>query len=92
MVLHSNPDNPLSVQVTNIFHDLEESNVHRSYMSDAIEDISKACAALELKEAAPPVAGIDYLNLKVILICKSSECLCFFLFQLVLCEHCNQRL
>ncbi|XP_004496374.1 exocyst complex component SEC5A-like isoform X2 [Cicer arietinum] len=44
------------VKVTNIFHDLEESNVHRSYMSDAIEDISKACAALELKEAAPPVA------------------------------------
>ncbi|KAK7279725.1 hypothetical protein RJT34_24782 [Clitoria ternatea] len=44
------------VKVTNIFHDLEESNVPRSYMSDAIEDISKACAALELKEAAPPIA------------------------------------
>ncbi|XP_024641498.1 exocyst complex component SEC5A isoform X3 [Medicago truncatula] len=44
------------VKVTNIFHDLEESNVLRSYMSDAIEDISKACAALEMKEAAPPVA------------------------------------
>ncbi|AES68423.2 exocyst complex component sec5 [Medicago truncatula] len=26
------------------------------FMSDAIEDISKACAALEMKEAAPPVA------------------------------------
>jgi len=38
-------------------------------MSDAIEDISKACAALEMKEAAPPVAGISYLNLKVIVIC-----------------------
>ncbi|TKY51518.1 Exocyst complex component SEC5A [Spatholobus suberectus] len=44
------------VKVTNIFHDLEESNVLRSYMSDAIEDISKACVALELKEAAPPIA------------------------------------
>ncbi|XP_014513512.1 exocyst complex component SEC5A isoform X2 [Vigna radiata var. radiata] len=44
------------VKVTNIFHDLEESNVLRSYMSEAIEDISKACAALELKEAAPPIA------------------------------------
>ncbi|KAJ1424917.1 Cullin repeat-like-containing domain superfamily [Sesbania bispinosa] len=43
------------VKVTNIFHDLEESNVLRSYMTDAIEDISKACAALELKEAAPPI-------------------------------------
>ncbi|KAL2324713.1 hypothetical protein Fmac_023771 [Flemingia macrophylla] len=44
------------VKVTNIFHELEESNVLRSYMSDAIEDISKACAAFELKEAAPPIA------------------------------------
>ncbi|XP_061366576.1 exocyst complex component SEC5A-like isoform X1 [Gastrolobium bilobum] len=44
------------VKVTNIFRDLEESNVLRSYMSDAIEDISKACVALELKEAAPPIA------------------------------------
>ncbi|KAG4910684.1 hypothetical protein JHK87_056800 [Glycine soja] len=43
-------------KVTNIFHDLEESNVLRSYMSEAIEDISKACTALELKEAAPPIA------------------------------------
>ncbi|CAJ2629717.1 unnamed protein product [Trifolium pratense] len=52
------------VKVTNIFHDLEESNVHRSYMSDAIEDISKACAALELKEAAPPVAVIALRTLQ----------------------------
>ncbi|ESW15636.1 hypothetical protein PHAVU_007G088900 [Phaseolus vulgaris] len=44
------------VKVTNIFHELEEPNVLRSYMSEAIEDISKACAALELKEAAPPIA------------------------------------
>lgn len=57
------------MQVTTIFHDLEESNVLRSYMSDAIEDISKACVALELKEAAPPIAGINYLNLEVIVIC-----------------------
>jgi len=69
MVLPTNPDNLPFVQVTNIFHDLEESNVLQSYMSDAIEDISKACAALEMKEAAPPVAGINYLNLKVIVIC-----------------------
>jgi hypothetical protein len=69
MVLPTYPDNLPFLQVTNIFHDLEESNVLRSYMSDAIEDISKACAALEMKEAAPPVAGINYLNLKVIVIC-----------------------
>lgn len=56
------------MQVTNIFHDLEESNVLRSYMSEAIEDISKACTALELKEAAPPIAGISSSNIKVIVI------------------------
>ncbi|KAG4397822.1 hypothetical protein GLYMA_10G217200v4 [Glycine max] len=44
------------VKVTSIFHDLEESNVLQFYMSEAIEDISKACATLELKEAAPPIA------------------------------------
>ncbi|KAG4984021.1 hypothetical protein JHK87_028770 [Glycine soja] len=43
-------------KVTSIFHDLEESNVLQFYMSEAIEDISKACATLELKEAAPPIA------------------------------------
>lgn len=58
LIQHTNPDNLALVQVTSIFHDLEESNVLQSYMSDAIEDISKACAALELKEAAPPAAGI----------------------------------
>lgn len=63
-VLHTSPDNLTLVQVTSIFHDLEESNVLRSYMSDAIEDISKACAALELKEAAPPVAGIKLTKSK----------------------------
>ncbi|XP_057423045.1 exocyst complex component SEC5A-like isoform X2 [Lotus japonicus] len=44
------------VKVTNVFQDLEESNVLRPYMSKAIEDISKACVALELKEAAPQIA------------------------------------
>ncbi|KAK7324500.1 hypothetical protein VNO77_28096 [Canavalia gladiata] len=43
------------VKVTNIFHDLEGSNALRSYLRDAIEDISKACVALELNEAAPPI-------------------------------------
>ena len=55
------------MQVTNIFHDLEESNVLRSYMSEGIEDISNACTALELKEAAPPIAGISSSNLKVVI-------------------------
>lgn len=44
------------VKVTNIFGDLEESNILRSYMSDAIEDILKACLAFEVKEAAPSIA------------------------------------
>ncbi|KAF7811742.1 exocyst complex component SEC5A-like isoform X1 [Senna tora] len=44
------------VKVTNIFGDLEESHILRSYMSDAIEDITKACVALEVKEAAPQIA------------------------------------
>lgn len=56
------------MQVTSIFHDLEESNVLQFYMSEAIEDISKACATLELKEAAPPIAGISSSNIKVIVI------------------------
>jgi len=34
-------------------------------MSEAIEDISKACVALELKEASPPIAGISSSNLEV---------------------------
>ncbi|XP_058769965.1 exocyst complex component SEC5A-like isoform X1 [Vicia villosa] len=52
------------VKVTSIFHDLEESNVLQSYMSDAIDDISKACAALELKEAAPPAAVVALRTLQ----------------------------
>lgn len=57
------------VQVTTIFSDLEESNVLRSYMSDSIEDISKACVAFELKEAAPQMAGINFWGIKVIVMC-----------------------
>ncbi|KAJ8762813.1 hypothetical protein K2173_022942 [Erythroxylum novogranatense] len=44
------------VKVHNTFHDLEESNILESYMSDAIDDISKAYQAFEAKESAPPSA------------------------------------
>ncbi|KAG2698595.1 hypothetical protein I3760_07G158100 [Carya illinoinensis] len=44
------------VKVLNTFRDLEESNILRSYMSDAIKEISKACQAFEVKESAPPIA------------------------------------
>ncbi|XP_061971233.1 exocyst complex component SEC5B-like isoform X2 [Populus nigra] len=40
-------------KVHNTFRDLEESNILRSYMSDAIKEISKACQAFEVKESAP---------------------------------------
>ncbi|GMN51854.1 hypothetical protein TIFTF001_020998 [Ficus carica] len=43
-------------KVHNTFRDLEESNILRPYMSDAIKDITKACEAFEVKESAPPVA------------------------------------
>ncbi|KAK3030351.1 hypothetical protein RJ639_038307 [Escallonia herrerae] len=43
-------------KVHSTFNDLEESNILRPYMSDAIEEISKACQAFEAKESAPPVA------------------------------------
>lgn len=43
-------------KVHNTFLDLEESNILRPYMSDAITDISKACEAFEVKETAPSVA------------------------------------
>lgn len=46
------------VQVQNTFRDLEESNILQSYMSDAIKEINKACQAFEVKESAPPIAGI----------------------------------
>ncbi|CAK7346787.1 unnamed protein product [Dovyalis caffra] len=42
--------------VHNTFHDLEESNILLSYMSDAIKEISKACQAFEVKDSAPPTA------------------------------------
>ena len=48
----------LLFQVHNTFHDLEESNILQSYMSDAIKEISKACQAFEVKESAPPTAGV----------------------------------
>eukprot|EP00268_Persea_americana_P003171 TRINITY_DN10951_c1_g4_i1.p1 TRINITY_DN10951_c1_g4~~TRINITY_DN10951_c1_g4_i1.p1 ORF type:complete len:1087 (-),score=200.15 TRINITY_DN10951_c1_g4_i1:470-3730(-) len=41
-------------KVLNTFRDLEESNILRPYMSDAIKEISKACQAIEGKEAAAP--------------------------------------
>ncbi|KAK2979573.1 hypothetical protein RJ640_020065 [Escallonia rubra] len=44
-------------KVHSTFNDLEESNILCPYMSDAIEEISKACQAFEAKESAPPVAG-----------------------------------
>ncbi|TYI39161.1 hypothetical protein ES332_A02G078300v1 [Gossypium tomentosum] len=43
------------VKVLNAFRDLEESSL-QSYMSDAINEISKACIAFEAKESAPPIA------------------------------------
>ncbi|XP_021659043.2 exocyst complex component SEC5B isoform X3 [Hevea brasiliensis] len=48
--------NSLLVQVHNTFCDLEESNILRSYMSDATKEISKACQAFEAKDSAPPTA------------------------------------
>ncbi|KAF6163401.1 hypothetical protein GIB67_029250 [Kingdonia uniflora] len=44
------------LKVHNTFCDLEESNILCPYMSDAIEEISKACQTLEGKESAPPSA------------------------------------
>ncbi|KAJ6681503.1 EXOCYST COMPLEX COMPONENT SEC5 [Salix koriyanagi] len=46
----------LLLQVHNTFRDLEETNILRSYTSDAIKEISKACQAFEVKESAPPTA------------------------------------
>ncbi|CAI9296769.1 unnamed protein product [Lactuca saligna] len=46
-------------KVHNTFLDLEESNILRLYMSDAIIDISKAREAFEAKEAAPSVADLS---------------------------------
>ncbi|KAF2291209.1 hypothetical protein GH714_020663 [Hevea brasiliensis] len=46
----------LNQSVHNTFCDLEESNILRSYMSDATKEISKACQAFEAKDSAPPTA------------------------------------
>ncbi|XP_047307007.1 exocyst complex component SEC5A isoform X2 [Impatiens glandulifera] len=43
-------------KVHSTFRDLEESHVLRPYMSDAIQEISKACQAFEAKESSPPLA------------------------------------
>lgn len=45
-------------KVHNTFRDLEESNILRPYMSDAIKEISKACQAFEAKELAPQIAVV----------------------------------
>ncbi|GAV57050.1 hypothetical protein CFOL_v3_00588 [Cephalotus follicularis] len=52
------------VKVHNTFRDLEESNILRSYMSDAIKEISKACQAFEAKESAPPVTVMTLRTLQ----------------------------
>ncbi|XP_044511226.1 exocyst complex component SEC5A-like isoform X2 [Mangifera indica] len=52
------------IKVRNTFRDLEESNILRSYMSDAIREISKACQALEVKESAPPIAVMSLRTLQ----------------------------
>lgn len=46
------------MQVQNTFRDLEDSNIHCSYMSDAIKEVFKACQTFEAKESAPTVAGM----------------------------------
>lgn len=43
-------------KVHNTFRELGESNILRPYMSDAINEISKACRSFEVKESAPPSA------------------------------------
>jgi exocyst complex component 2 len=52
------------VKVHQTFRDLEESNSLRSYMSDAIKEISKACVAFEAKESAPAVAVMALRSLQ----------------------------
>ncbi|KAJ0959919.1 hypothetical protein J5N97_000320 [Dioscorea zingiberensis] len=44
------------VKVLNTFRDFEESNILLPYMSDTVNEIAKACQALERKEAAPSSA------------------------------------
>lgn len=47
----------LLLQVHNTFRDLDESNILRPYMSDAIQEISNASQAFETKESVPAIAG-----------------------------------
>nr|GMD33155.1 exocyst complex component SEC5A-like [Ipomoea batatas] len=51
-------------KVHSTFRELEESNVLRPYMSDAIKEISKACQAFEAKECAPPSAVLALRSLQ----------------------------
>ncbi|CAI0377214.1 unnamed protein product [Linum tenue] len=51
-------------KVHGTFADLEESYILRSYMSDAIKEISKACKAFEVKESAPPTAALALKSLQ----------------------------
>ncbi|CAI9763958.1 unnamed protein product [Fraxinus pennsylvanica] len=43
-------------KVLNTFRDLEESNILRHYISDAINEISRVRQAFEVKESVPPIA------------------------------------
>ncbi|XP_019152680.1 PREDICTED: exocyst complex component SEC5A-like isoform X2 [Ipomoea nil] len=54
-------------KVHSTFRDLEESNVLRPYMSDAIKEVSKACQAFEAKECAPPsaVSALRHLHSEI---------------------------
>ncbi|CAN1255615.1 Exocyst complex component SEC5A [Linum perenne] len=51
-------------KVHSTFHDLEESNILRSFMSDSIKEISKACKSFEVKESAPPSAALALKSLQ----------------------------
>ncbi|XP_010498566.1 PREDICTED: exocyst complex component SEC5B isoform X1 [Camelina sativa] len=51
------------VQIT--FHDFDESYILHPYMSDAINEVSKACQAFEAKESAPHSAVMALRKVKV---------------------------
>lgn len=52
------------VKVHSTFRELEESNILQPYMSDAINEISNACQAFEVKESAPSSAVIALRTLQ----------------------------
>ncbi|XP_038897678.1 exocyst complex component SEC5A-like isoform X3 [Benincasa hispida] len=52
------------VKVHSTFRELEESNILLPYMSDAINEISSACQAFEVKESAPSSAVIALRTLQ----------------------------